>query len=150
MLGGVPFNYPTVIAAMNAVYQSNVNGTICNTPLGYDEANTETIPAYMLSTWLFEGEMKNETGNWITELENANITSISNSNDTLLIQAIGNTSSILKITNETSSYNVTVTDFSTIIITLPEFSVLLVPPLFMATTIFAALVFRKKFQRRSR
>ena len=114
MLGSVPFNYPTVISAMNVVYQSDLNGTIHNTPYSGDEANTETLPACILSTWLFEGEMRDGTGYWITGLENTNVTSIAYSNDTLLIQAVGSTGSSLTVTNETGSYVYPVEGFETI------------------------------------
>jgi PKD repeat protein len=123
MLGGVPFNYATVIWAMNAVYQSNVNGTVRNTPFGGDEANTETLPAYILSTWLFENEMRNETGYWITGLENTNVTAIVYSGDTLLIQAVGDTGSSLAIANDTWNYTYTVRGFETIRLTITHLSV---------------------------
>jgi hypothetical protein len=146
MLGGVPFNYPTVLSAMNAVYQSDVNGTICNRPYGGDEANTETLPAYILSTWLFKGEMKNETGYWITGLENANMTAIVYSNKTLMIQAVGNTGSNLRIANETGSYIYPVQGFETISIT--ESPTFLILPLFMTATLLAAIAYRRILERR--
>ncbi len=118
MLGGVPFNYPTVISAMNAVYQSNVTGKMLNTPYHGDEMNTETLPAYILSTSLFEGEMRNETGYWITGLENTNVTSIAYSDDVLLIQAVGSAGSSLTVTNKTGSYVYPVEGFETINFTL--------------------------------
>jgi hypothetical protein len=123
MLGGVPFNYATVIWAMNAVYQSNVNGTVRNTPFGGDEANTETLPAYILSTWLFENEMRNGTGYWITGLVNTNVTAIAYSGDTLLIQAVGGTGSSLAIANDTWNYTYTVRGFETIRLTITHLSV---------------------------
>ncbi|MGD0477555.1 MAG: hypothetical protein ABSB29_05245 [Nitrososphaerales archaeon] len=61
MLAGVPFNNTSVLASMNAVFQSDVDGIILNQPFHGDLANTETLPAYMLSTWLFEDEMRNAT-----------------------------------------------------------------------------------------
>jgi hypothetical protein len=149
MLGNVSFNYPTVISAMNAVYQSNVNGMVRNKPYGGDEANTETLPAYILSTWLFENEMKKETGYWITGLENTNVTAIAYSNDTLLIQAVGNTNSNLTITNETSSHNYAVKGFETIPFrTISEFPTFLVLPLFMIATLLVAIAYRKKLERK--
>ena len=93
MLAGVPFNHSSILASMNAVYQSNVEGTIFNQPslksFSDDLANTETLPAYMLSTWLFESEMRNTTGYWVSSLSNCNITSLSYTGDTLVITAIG-------------------------------------------------------------
>ena len=118
MLGGVPFNYPTVISAMNAVYQSNVKGETLNYPYYGDEMNTETLPAYNLSTWLFEGEMRNETGYWITGLENMNVTAIAYSSGTLLIQAVGSVGSSLTLTNKTGSYVYPVEGFETITLKL--------------------------------
>ena len=32
MLGGIPYNSPVVLALINAVYQSNVSGTVLNQP----------------------------------------------------------------------------------------------------------------------
>jgi hypothetical protein len=148
MLDGVPFNYPIVIAAMNAVYQSNVNGTVRNKPYSGDEANTETLPAYILSTWFFENEMRNETGCWITGLENTNVTSIAYCNGTLLIQAVGSTSSSLTITNKTGSYVYSVWSFETI--NIPEFPQFLFLPLFMIATLFAGIVYRKRSTRISK
>ncbi|MGH2639348.1 MAG: hypothetical protein ACRDF4_08730, partial [Rhabdochlamydiaceae bacterium] len=95
MLGAIPYNSPIVLALMSAVYQSNVAGTVLNQPFHGDLANTETLPAYMLSTWLFQNEMTNSTGCSIVGLDNANLTSIHYSNGTLLLGAIGNNGSIL-------------------------------------------------------
>jgi len=89
MLAGVPFNSSLVLASMNAVYQSNINGTILNQPFQGDLANTETLPDYMLSTWLFECEMKTATGYWVSSLSNCNITSITYVGGTLNVTAIG-------------------------------------------------------------
>lgn len=150
MLGGVPFNYTAVIWAMNAVYQSlsNVNGTVYNRPFHGDLANTETLPAFILSTWLFENEMKNETGYWITALENTNVTSIAYSGDFLLIQAVGTNGSSLTITNQTGSYNYTIKGIMTIKINVPEFSAFLVLPLFMMMTLLGVIAYRKKTVRK--
>lgn len=89
MLAGVPFNSTSVLTNMNAVYESNINGTIFNKPFQGDWANTETLPAYMLSTWLFEGEMKNATDYWVSSLSNCNITSLSYVGGTLNVTATG-------------------------------------------------------------
>lgn len=89
MLAGVPFNNTIVLASMNAVFQSSVNETILNRPFHDDLANTETLPAYMLSTWLFEGEMRNATGSWVSSLSNCNITSLSYPGGNLNIAATG-------------------------------------------------------------
>ncbi|MDG6999525.1 MAG: hypothetical protein JRN15_10465, partial [Nitrososphaerota archaeon] len=94
MLGGVPYNDPVVLSAMNAVFQSNRSGTVLNTPYNGILANTETLPAYMLSVWLFQKEMSNQTSLWITGLDDANITSIDYANGTLLIGLRGNNGSI--------------------------------------------------------
>jgi hypothetical protein len=95
MLGGVPFNNPSVLASMNGVYQSYVNGTILNKPFHGDLANTETLPAFMLSTWLFENEMRNATGYWISSLSNCNITSLSYTGNALTVSAIGRNGSLV-------------------------------------------------------
>ncbi|HKW04434.1 MAG TPA: hypothetical protein VJN71_03960, partial [Nitrososphaerales archaeon] len=94
MLGGLPYSSPIVIGAMNAVLQSNQSGTLLNQPFFGDFANTETLPAYMLSMSLFQGEMRNQTGLWITSLTNGNITSIDYANGTLLIGIEGYNSSV--------------------------------------------------------
>jgi hypothetical protein len=99
MLGGVPYNDPVVLGAMSAVYQSNQTGLVQIEPYVRDLANTETLPAYMLSTFLFQEEMRNETGYWVTSISNANITSIDYSNGTLLIGIKGNNGSILIASN---------------------------------------------------
>ncbi|MCL5069009.1 MAG: hypothetical protein M1368_11770, partial [Thaumarchaeota archaeon] len=95
MLGGVQYNNPVILQAMNAVYQSNVSGTLLNQPYHGDLGNTETIPAILLSTYLFQNEMRNQTGYWITGIQNANVTSIDYYNGTLLIGASGNNGKIL-------------------------------------------------------
>ena len=79
---------------MNAVYQSNVSGTVLIQPFRGDLANTETLPAYMLSTWLFQTEMMNSTGYSIVGLNNVNLTSIDYTKGTLLIGAMGNNGTI--------------------------------------------------------
>lgn len=89
MLAGVPSNSTSVVAIMNAVLQSYVDGTVLNKPLHDDLANTETLPAYMLSTWLFESAMKNTTGSWVSSLSNCNITSLSYVGGTLNVLATG-------------------------------------------------------------
>ncbi|MHB8568473.1 MAG: hypothetical protein ACYC7D_15710 [Nitrososphaerales archaeon] len=95
MLGGVPYNARIVLGLMNAVYQSNVSGTVLNQPFSGDLANTETLPAYMLSTWLFQSEMKNQTGGYaITGLDNVNLTSIDAKNGTVLVGANGRNGTI--------------------------------------------------------
>ena len=76
LLGGVRYNDSLVLGAMNAVYQSDVNGSVLNTPYGGEQANTETLPAYMLSTWLFEHGMSNATGYWVSSLSDCNITAL--------------------------------------------------------------------------
>ena len=95
MLGGIPYNSPVVLALMNAVYQSNVSGIVLIQPFHEDLANTETLPAYMLSTWLFQNKMMNSTGYSIVGLNNANLTSIDYSKGTLLIGAMGNNGTIV-------------------------------------------------------
>lgn len=95
MLGGVPYNDPVVLKAMDAVYQSNIGGTLLNQPYHGDLANTETIPAILLSTYLFQNEMRKATGGyWISGIQNANVTSIDYVNGTLLISAFGNNGNI--------------------------------------------------------
>jgi hypothetical protein len=116
MLGGLSFSSDTVISAMNAVYQSNVSGTIENRPYHGDLANTETLPAYMLSTWLFQSEMKNATGYWISSLTSANITSISYWSGNLVIVAYGNHGSVSISSNNGSSKTYQVNGLVTIVI----------------------------------
>ena len=105
MLGGIPYNDPIVLEGMDAVYQSNVSGTLLNQPYHGDLANTETIPAYMLSTSLFQSEMRNETGGyWISGIQNANVTSVDYYKGTLLIGAFGRNGSIeISSSNGTSN-----------------------------------------------
>jgi hypothetical protein len=85
LMGKMPYNSSAVLWAMNAVFASNSSGVLLNNPYDGDWANTETIPAYMLATWLFQSEMKNATGYWIVSLHNVNITSISYSDGTLKV-----------------------------------------------------------------
>ncbi len=113
MLGGIPFNNPVVMGAMNAVYQSDVNGTVLNEPYQGDLANTETLPAYLLSTWLFQNEMRNATGYWISGLDNMNVTSIDYVNGTLLIGATGN-DGVLQISSSAVSRDYHVNGFQTL------------------------------------
>jgi hypothetical protein len=105
MLGGVPYNNPMVLEAMNAVFQSNQSGTLLNQPYHGDLANTETIPAYVLSVSLFQSGMRNQTGYWIASLRDANVTSIDYSNGTLLIGIDGN-NGIVSLTSSSSSKTV--------------------------------------------
>jgi hypothetical protein len=89
LLGGVSFNSPIVLDAMNAVYQSNVSGAILAQPYRGDLANTEGLPAYMLSTFLFQQEMEAATRYRISSLQGCNLTLILYSNDLLVIGANG-------------------------------------------------------------
>jgi hypothetical protein len=89
LLGGVSFNNPIVLDAMNAVYQSNVSGKILAQPYRGDLANTEGLPAYMLSTFLFQQEMEAATGYRISSLQGCNLTLILYSNDLLVLDANG-------------------------------------------------------------
>jgi hypothetical protein len=95
LLGGVQFNTPIVLDAMNAVYQSNVNGTIftqpslANTRSLPDLANTEGLPAYMLSTFLFQREMESATGYQVSSLRDCNLTSILYASGLLIVGANG-------------------------------------------------------------
>ena len=120
LLGGVKFNNPIVLDAMNAVYQSNVSGTILNQPYHGDLANTEGLPAYMLSTFLFQQEMKNATGHWISSLQNCNLTSLLYSNGLLVIGASGSPSGSVTISSDNSSttYSVNKPD-SVILVEVP-------------------------------
>jgi hypothetical protein len=95
MLAGVPFNNAIVLANMNAVFQSNVTGTVLNEPFHGDLANTETLPAYRLSTWLFEGEMRNATGYRVSSLSNCNVTSLKYAEGILTIAATGRDGSLV-------------------------------------------------------
>ena len=105
MLGAIPYNDPVVLEAMDAVYQSNVSGTLLNQPYHGDLANPETIPAYLLSTSLFQRELRNETGGyWISGIENANVTSVDYYKGTLLISSFGRNGSIeISSSNGTSN-----------------------------------------------
>jgi len=85
----VPYNSPAVLWAMNAVFASNSSDVPFNFIQRNDLANTETIPAMMLSTWLFEGAMKNSTGYWIDWTQNANITSAAGAGGNLEIGVVG-------------------------------------------------------------
>ena len=89
LIGGVPYNNQSVLLNMDAVYQSDFNGFVHNKPFGGDPANTEALPAYILSTWLFEEGMRNATGYWISDLSNCNVTSISYQGGTLTVNAVG-------------------------------------------------------------
>jgi hypothetical protein len=73
---GSSYKNPSVLWAMNAVFASNSSGVLLNAPGHGDLANTETIPAYILSTWLFRNAMRSHTGYWIDWVQNANITAI--------------------------------------------------------------------------
>jgi hypothetical protein len=107
MLAGVPYNSPVVLALMNAVFQSNVNGTVLNTPNHGDWANTETLPAYILSTWLFENAMKNQTGGYsITGLTNVNLTSIDSDNGVVLIGSSANDGTLYFSNPSGSTYQI--------------------------------------------
>jgi hypothetical protein len=94
LIGGVPFNSQSLVLAMDAVFQSNVSGVLRNQPYNGDLANTETIPAYTLATWLFQNAMKTGTGYWITSLRNANVTSISYVRGGLSIRVAGDDGSL--------------------------------------------------------
>jgi len=94
LIGKVPYNSLSVLWAMDAVFQSNSSGVLLNQPYMGDLANTETIPAYMMATWLFQKAMRNATGCWITSLHGANITSISYADGILSIKAIGDNGSL--------------------------------------------------------
>ena len=77
LVGGMAYNNPGVLWAMDAVFASNASGTIEISQRHTDLANTETLPAYMMATQLFEGAMQNGTrGCWIRWTQNANVTSI--------------------------------------------------------------------------
>ena len=117
MLGGVPYNNPVVLSMMNAVYQSNVSGTVLNQPYKGDLANTETLPAYILSTWLFQTRMQISTGYSIVGSSGANITSIDYSGGTMLIGANGKNGSI-SISHVNSTETVPVNGSSVIPISL--------------------------------
>ena len=93
---------------MDAVYQSNVSGTVLNQPFHGDLANTETLPAYLLSTYLFQGEMRNATGFWISGLSNVNVTSIQYSNGELLFLAVGRNGTIMISNSSGLAYDYTV------------------------------------------
>jgi hypothetical protein len=105
MLAGVPSNSTSVLATMNAVLQSNVDGIVLNKPFHDDLANTETLPAYMLSTWLFESAMRNATGAWISSLSDCNITLLSYAGGTLDVAATGRNGTL--VLNSTNGSEVT-------------------------------------------
>ena len=94
LIGKVPWNSPTVLWAMDAVFQSNVTGIILNQPNGRDLANTEAIPAYMLAVSLFQNAMNDATGGWLTSLDNANVTSVSYTHGNLSIGVTGDNGSV--------------------------------------------------------
>lgn len=96
MLGGAPYNSSAVVGAMDAVYQSDANGTVYNTPYEGDLANTETLPAYLLSTSLFESAMNRSTGGlWISSLAGCNVTSVSLSDGNLVLSARGSDGTVV-------------------------------------------------------
>jgi len=94
LIGKAPYDSPAVVWAMNAVLQSERNGTILVKPNGTDLANTETLPAYILATSLYEHSMLNATGFWIESLRNANVTGISFSSGRLTVEVSGKNGSI--------------------------------------------------------
>ncbi len=97
--GGAAFNQSALLAAANAVYEANSTGVPLNEPHpGADLANTEALPAMMLGTYLFEGEMKNETGYWITHLSNVNLTYV-NFSDSHLTLGVEGSNGTMVITN---------------------------------------------------
>jgi len=79
---------------MNAVFQSNVSGVLLNQPYRGDLANTETIPAYELATWLFENSMRSSTGYWIVSIQGANITRIAYSAGSIDVEVNGRGGSV--------------------------------------------------------
>jgi hypothetical protein len=89
LIGKVPWDSSTVLWAMDAVFQSNVTGTIRIQPNVLELANTETLPAYMLAVWLFQNAMMNATGDWVTSLQNANVTSVGYSSGVLSVGVSG-------------------------------------------------------------
>ena len=107
MLGGVPYSSPVVLGAMDAVFQSDVAGTLLNRPRSGDLANTETIPALLLSVWLFQREMRAETGYWITSISRANVTSVDFADGTLLVGVQGNGGSISFMSGSSQAKQIT-------------------------------------------
>jgi hypothetical protein len=89
LIGRVPYNSSSVLWAMNAVLQSNSSGGLLNKPINGDEANTETIPAYMMSTWLFQNAVRNSTGYWVTSLHDVNMTSMTYTDGILTVKLEG-------------------------------------------------------------
>ena len=116
LLGGVQFNNPIVLDGMHAMYQSNVDGTILNQPYQGDLANTEGLPAYMLSTFLFQQEMKNATGYWISSLQDCNLTSILYSNGLLVIGANGSPGGSVTISGHNGSTTYSVNKLGSVIL----------------------------------
>jgi len=99
---GVQYNSTAAIWAMNAVFASNSSDTLFNSIQRNDLANTETIPAIMLSTWLFDKEMRNTTTYWMSGLSNCNVTSILLRPGTLTVDAVGRGGDLI-ISNATGS-----------------------------------------------
>jgi hypothetical protein len=91
---GSSYNNHIVLWAMNAVFASNSSGVLLNTPRNGDLANTETIPAYMLSMWMFKNAMRSHTGCWIDWVQNANITAISYRGGQLEVDVSGRNGSL--------------------------------------------------------
>jgi hypothetical protein len=113
MLAGTPFNDSIVLSLMNAVYQSNASGIVLNQPFpSSDLANTETLPAYLLATSLFQTRMLSSTGYDITGLGRVNITSIQILKGNLVIDAIGSDGYIL-LSHLGSFENISVSGFQT-------------------------------------
>jgi hypothetical protein len=91
---GSSYNNPSVLWAMNAVFASNSSGILLNSPRHGDLANTETIPAYMLSMWLFKNAMRSYTGYWIDWVQNANIAALDYRNGHLEVDVSGKNGSL--------------------------------------------------------
>lgn len=94
LTGKVVYNNSAVLWAMDEVFQSNSSGVLQNQPRKSDLANTETIPAYMLSTWLFKNAMRSQTGYWIEWVQSANITSIDYRGGQLKVDVAGRNGSL--------------------------------------------------------
>ncbi|MDA4127367.1 MAG: hypothetical protein OK452_09250 [Thaumarchaeota archaeon] len=94
LTGKVPYNNTVVLWALDAVFQSNSSGILQNQPRKSDLANTETIPAYMLSTWLFKNAMRSQTRDWIQWVQSANITSIDYGGGQLKVDVLGRNGSL--------------------------------------------------------
>jgi hypothetical protein len=114
MLAGMSYNDSIVLSLMNAVYQSNIGGIVLNQPYtNSDFANTETLPAYMLATALFQTRMLSSTGYIITGLAQVNITSIQNLDGSLVVGARGANGYIL-LSHAGSPENISLSGFQTI------------------------------------